>query len=101
MDSEIKMVLSRILPIKLFIIIIRNKVLIYQDCQVIHTCMSCHVMQYIRKYVRVGLSQWVARLTRNVEVVGSSPIKGPRCYLEQETLPLLLSTGWFQERIRA
>ena len=43
--------------------------------------------------------QWVACLTCNVEVVGSSPIKGPRCFLEQETLPLLLSTGWFQERI--
>ena len=26
--------------------------------------------------------------------------KGPRCFLEQETLPLLLSTGWFQESIR-
>ena len=24
-----------------------------------------------------------------------------RCFPEQETLPLLLSTGWFQERIRA
>ena len=24
----------------------------------------------------------------------------PHCFLEQETLPLLLSTGWFQERIR-
>ena len=45
--------------------------------------------------------QWVARLSRNSEVVGSSPTKGPRCFLEQETLPLLLSTGWFQERIRA
>ena len=45
-----------------------------------------------------GVAQWVARLTRNVEVIGSSPIKGPRCFLEQETLPLLLSTGWFQER---
>ena len=43
---------------------------------------------------------WAARLTRNVEVVGSSPIKGPSCFLEQETLPLLLSTGWFQERIK-
>jgi len=32
--------------------------------------------------------------------VGSSPIIDPRCFLEQE-LPLLLSTGWFQERIRA
>jgi len=28
-------------------------------------------------------------------------IKGPCCFLEQETLPLLLSTGWFQERNRA
>ena len=48
-----------------------------------------------------GVAQWVARLTRNVEVVGSSPIKGPRCFREQETVPLLLSTGWVQERIRA
>ena len=49
----------------------------------------------------MGVAQCVARLTRNVEVVGQSPIKGPRCCLEQETLPLLLSTGWFQERIQA
>jgi len=41
------------------------------------------------------------RLTRNVDVVGSSPVNGPRCFIEQETLPLLLRTGWFQERIRA
>jgi len=40
-----------------------------------------------------GVSQWVALLTRNVAVVGSNPC----CFLEQETLPLLLSTGWFQE----
>ena len=30
-----------------------------------------------------------------------SPIKGLCCLLEQETLPSLLSTGWFQERIWA
>jgi len=30
--------------------------------------------------------------------MGSSPTKGPRCFLEQETLPLLLSTGWFRNR---
>ena len=47
------------------------------------------------------MAQWVARLTRNVEVVDSSAIKGPRCFIEQETLPLLLSTGWFQKLIRA
>ena len=45
-----------------------------------------------------AVAQWVARLTRNVEIVGSNPINGPRCFLEQETLPLLLSTGRFQER---
>ena len=27
--------------------------------------------------------------------------EGPRCFFEQETLPLLLSTGLFQELIRA
>jgi len=29
------------------------------------------------------------------------PIKGCRCFLEQETLLSLLSTGWFQEQIQA
>jgi len=33
--------------------------------------------------------------------VSSSPIKGPCSFLEQETLLKLLSTGWFQEQIRA
>ena len=33
------------------------------------------------------------RLTRNVEVVGSNPIKGPLF----SPFPLLLNTGWFQE----
>ena len=56
-------------------------------------CLAC------KRLKRVCVAQWVARLTRNVEVVGSSPIKGPRCFLEQEKLPLLLSTGWFQEPI--
>ena len=40
------------------------------------------------------MSHHYARLTHNVEVVGSSPIKGKK-------LPLLLSTGWFQEQIQA
>jgi len=52
-------------------------------------------------YLRGSVVQWVASLTRNVDIVGSSPIKGPRCFLEQETLRLLLSTGWFQEWIQA
>jgi len=35
-----------------------------------------------------------------LSVMSSSLIKVPRCFLEQETLLSLLSTGWFQERIR-
>ena len=44
-------------------------------------------------------AQWVARITHNRYVVRSNPIKGSRCLPEQETLPVLLSAGWFQERI--
>jgi len=46
------------------------------------------------------MAQWVECLICNVEVVGLSTIKGPLSCLEQETLPLMPSTGWFQERIR-
>ena len=45
--------------------------------------------------LRDDVAQWVARLTRNVKVMGSSPIKGHRYFLEQESLPFMLSTGWF------
>ena len=58
---------------------------------------------FLMSGVRGGVAHWVARLTRdrwNLSVVSSSPIKGPHCFLEQETLLSLLSTGWFQERIR-
>jgi len=52
-------------------------------------------------YVLILAASYTSLLTRNVEVVGLSPIKGPSCFLEQEMLPLLLSTGCFQEWIRA
>ena len=43
--------------------------------------------------LRGGVAQWVARLTRNyLNVVGSSPIKGPRCFLEQETYLVLVGS---------
>ena len=54
-----------------------------------------------KKLLREGVVQWVTRVTRNLEILGSSPIKDYRCFIEQEHLPLLLSTGWFQEWIRA
>jgi len=40
------------------------------------------------------ISQWVRLLTRVWSVISSSPIKGSCCFLEQETQPLMLSTGW-------
>jgi len=39
-----------------------------------------------------GVAQWVPRLTRNLEVVGLSPVQGIRCFLEQETL--LIAKYW-------
>jgi len=59
-------------------------------------------VKYITTVYR-GVEQWVARLTcsRWMIVVSSSPIKGPRCFLEQETLLSLLTTVWSKERIRA
>ena len=65
---------------------------------VLYKLLPCRY--YKDTFLRGSVAQWVAHLTCNVEVVGSSPIKGRRCFLEQDTLPLLLSTGWFQERIR-
>ena len=40
-----------------------------------------------------GVAQWVSGLSRNLSVVGSSPIYGSRCFLDQKTLSSLLSTG--------
>ena len=45
---------------------------------------------YIISMLRGGVAQRVARLTRNVEVVGSSPIKGPRCFLHKKLYPYCL-----------
>ena len=44
---------------------------------------------------RGGVMQWVARLGRNLSAVSSSSFKVYRCYIEPNTSPTLLSTGWF------
>jgi len=52
--------------------------------------------------LRTTVTKWVARLTRNVEVIGLSHIKGPPVVsMSKKTYPYRFSTGWFQERIRA
>jgi len=58
-------------------------------------CIISFCFREYSYHIQGGVEQWVAHLTHHVEVVGSSPIKGPHFFLEQETLPLLLSTGWF------
>ena len=57
------------------------------------------VTDLMRLHTHLG-AQWVAGLTRNVEVVSSSTNNAPLISLSKK-LPLLLSTGWFQERIPA
>ena len=50
------------------------------------------------------MAQWEARLTRDLWMPVSrefKPHQRPRCFLEQETLLSLVSTGWFQEQVRA
>jgi hypothetical protein len=50
-----------------------------------------------------GVDQWLTHQTSNLRIadqVGSNLSGASRCFFEQETLHLLLSTGWFQERIR-
>jgi len=51
----------------------------------------------------IAWAQWVARLTRNVEVVGSSPIKGLLVSLSKKVYPycLVLVGSRFEEQIRA
>ena len=44
--------------------------------------------------MRGDVAQLIVHLTRYWSGVISSPIKGSCCFLEQETLPSLLSTGW-------
>jgi len=40
-----------------------------------------------------GFAQWLARLTRNLPVGDSYPIKGSCCFPGQETVSSLSSTG--------
>ena len=47
-----------------------------------------------------GVAQWVAHLARMRMSWVRAPSKAT-FFLEQETLPLLLSTGWFLRQIRA
>ena len=49
------------------------------------------------------MAQWLACLNSNrLSSVSSNPIKSPHCFLDEDPNPLpLLTTGLFQERIRA
>ena len=57
------------------------------------TCMF--VLSYPPSSPGGVVSQWLAHLTCNWSFVIEIPIKGSHCFHEQETLPSLVSTGWF------
>jgi len=54
-------------------------------------------------FSRGGVAYWVVNLTRYQWMIVSCEFephqKLPLCFLEQETFPSLLRTGWFQKRI--
>ena len=56
---------------------------------------------YLQRAAKEFMAQLVALLTCNLPVMGLNPIKAPVVSLSKKTLPKLLSTGWFKERIRA
>ena len=67
-------------------------------------CSYTLLPHVFKSNIRGGVAQWVARLTRDRWIPVSrefEPHQRPCCFLEQETLLSLLSSGWFQERIRA
>ena len=43
------------------------------------------------------MAQWVAGVSYNQSVVSSNNSKSFICFLGNETLPSLVSTGWFQD----
>ena len=50
--------------------------------------------------LRGGVAQLVACLISNRSVVSSNAIKGSRCFLGLDTVPLLVNTDWLHARTR-
>ena len=65
--------------------------------QYLNLCLNAKVFYLLVLCLEGGVAQWV---NASDSVVSLSPMKGSRCFLEQENLLSLLSTGWFQEQIR-
>ena len=57
----------------------------------------------VQKVIVVTLQYLINNVSQTIDmsVVGSDSIICARCFLDQHTLPSLLSTGWFKERSRA
>ena len=52
---------------------------------------------FVKTFVKItgGVVEWLIRRTSNIRIANRRGSN--HCFLEQETLHLLLSTGWFQE----
>ena len=55
-----------------------------------YTSWNHRTFKNIENFSGIGVAQWVARLPRNVEVAGSSPIKGPVVSLNKKLYPYCL-----------
>jgi len=63
---------------------------------------KCHVLHIVKStYLDYVLNIKLSSSDSQCGGRGFELLLRPRCFLEQETLPLLLSTGWFLGRIRA
>ena len=59
----------------------------------LQSCESARIFLNVKSNVNVQINdvaQWVVRLTRNLEVVGSSPTKGPVVSLSKKLYPYCL-----------
>ena len=68
----------------------------YLELIVFFTCFNTSCCCFFRICIRGDVAQWVARLTCNVEVVGSSPSKAPVVSLSKKLYPycLVLVGSW-------
>ena len=61
-----------------------------------------HLFKYLNCFVRGGVAQWVARLTRNVEIVGRAQSNAPVVSLSKKLYPYcLVLVGSRNEFVRA
>ena len=91
------------LKITTFLMIVSLVLKIKEEVLIVYLSQTIQNIIFKNKSLYVAFIDYERRSIVSFTILCSETawLKGPRCFLEQETLPLLLSTGWFQELIRA